>query len=253
MKTQVSIAAVVLTGAAALAASGNAATSRDAAAAQQGAPRIEQMIVFRSGAVVSGRAAAKPTVAIVDGRRCAVAARTALAALLRVDPGRIGFHDYGDCSNRAADSAGLFVKSIRGERNRAQDGWVYKVGRKLATAGAADPAGPFGDGRLKAGQRVLWFYCRQLAAGTCQRSLEIDTAVDGRRLAVTVMGYDDAGDGVAVKGATVVAAGEAATGGERATTGADGSATLTLDRGSYRVHATKRGVSRSFGKRVEIE
>ena len=246
MKAQVSIAAVVLVGAVGLAASGHAAPPPDATAAQKGAPLIEQMVVFRDGDVVTGRVRAKPAVAKVDGRRCAVAARTALATLLRADPGRIGFHDYGDCSSRAADSAGLFVKSIRGERNRAQDGWVYKVGRRLATAGAADPAGPFGDGRLKGGQRVLWFYCRQLEAGTCQRSLEIETAVDGRRLSVTVTGYDDAGDGVTVKGAAVVA------GDERATTQADGSATLTLDRGSYRVHATRRGASRSFAKRVRI-
>jgi hypothetical protein len=246
MRTQVSIAAVVLTGVAALPASGNAAAAEVVAAGPQGAPRIEQMIVFRSGAAVSGRVTPKPTMAVVDGRRCAVAARTAMAALLRVDPGPIGFHDYGDCSSRAADSAGLFVESIRGERNRAQDGWVYKVGRKLATAGAADPAGPFGDGRLKAGQRVLWFYCRQLAAGTCQRSLEIDTEIDGRRLSVTVTGYDDAGKGRAVKDATVVA------GDKRARTGEGGSATLTLDRGSYRVYATKRGATRSFARRVNV-
>lgn len=246
MKAQVSIAAVVLVSAVGLAANGHALPPQDATAAQQGAPQIEQMVVFRGGAVVSGRVVAKPTVAMVDGRRCAVAARTALATLLRADPGRVGFHDYGDCSGRAADSAGLFVKSIRDERNRGQDGWVYKVGRELATAGAADPAGPFGDGRLMAGQRVLWFYCRQLEAGTCQRSLEIETAVDGRRLSVTVTGYDDAGDGVAVGGAEVVA------GEERATTGADGGATLTLGRGGYRVHASKRGAIRSFAKRVRI-
>jgi hypothetical protein len=242
MKAQVSIAAVVATGAAALAAGGQAVPST----AQGGVPFVEQMVLFPGGDVVRGRVAAKPATAIVDGRRCAVAARTALAALLRADPGRIGFHDYGDCSSRAADSAGLFVRSVRGERNRAQDGWVYKVGRELATAGAADPAGPFGDGRLRAGQRVLWFYCRQRAAGTCQRSLEIDATGGGRRVSVTVTGYDDAGDGVEIEGATVVA------GDVRATTDADGEATLTLDRGRHRIHAVKRGASRSFAERVTI-
>ena len=207
---------------------------------------ISQMVLFPGGDVVRERVVAKPAVATVDGSRCAVAARTAMATLLRADPGRIGFHDYGDCSNRAADSAGLFVESIRDARNRAQDGWVYKVGRRLATAGAADPAGPFGDGRLRAGQRVLWFYCRQREAGTCQRSLEIEAAVDGRRLSVTVTGYDDAGDGVAVRGATVVA------GDRRASTDADGRATLTLKPGRYWVHAIKRGTSRSFSERVTI-
>jgi hypothetical protein len=207
---------------------------------------ISQMVLFPGGDVVRDRVAAKPAVATVDGRRCAVAAKTAMATLLRADPGRVGFHDYGDCSGRAADSAGLFVESIRGERNRAQDGWVYKVGRRLATAGAADPAGPFGDGRLRAGQRVLWFYCRQRSAGTCQRSLEIDTAVEGRQLSVTVTGYDDAGDGVTVKGATVVV------GDQRASTDADGRATLRLKPGRHWVYAAKRGTSRSFAERVTI-
>ena len=40
---------------------------------------------------------------------------------------------------------------IAGERNRGQDGWVYKVGRRAGTAGAADAAGPFGNGRGCAG------------------------------------------------------------------------------------------------------
>jgi hypothetical protein len=242
MKAQVSIAAVVLIGAAALG-SGAHATP---AAAQQAAPRISQMVLLPGGDVVRGRVAGRPATATVEGRRCAVAARTAMATLLRADPGRIGFHDYGDCSGRADDSAGLFVESIRGARNRAQDGWVYKVGGRLATAGAADPAGPFGDGRLRAGQRVLWFYCRQRLAGTCQRSLEVDTAIDGRRLSVTVTGYDDAGDGVKIEGATVIA------GDERVSTDADGRATLTLDRGRHWVHAAKRGMSRSFAERVTI-
>jgi hypothetical protein len=245
MKARVSIAMAVLTGAACLAASGQAAAPSDAGAARQGALRIEQMVVFRSGKVVSGRVPAKPVAATVDGRRCAVAARTPLATLLHADPGPIGFHDYGACSRRAADGVGLFVRSIRGERNRGQDGWVYKVGRRTATAGAADPSGPFGDGRLRWGQRVVWFYGLYRDAGF-QRSLEIDTAVDGRRLSVTVTGYDDGGDGVAVAGAKVRA------GAARATTDADGRATLTLERGSHRVHAEKRGAIRSFAKRVRI-
>lgn len=246
MKAQVTIAAVALAGVAGMAASGQAAQPRDATGAQTGAPRVEQMVVFRDGAVVDRRVAARPTMATVDGRRCAVAARTALATLIRARPGRIAFRDYGDCSRRPTDSAGLFVEAIRGQRNRLQDGWVYKVGRELATAGAADPSGPFGDGRLRAGQRVLWFYCRQRAAGTCQRSLETEVAVDGPRLSVTVTGYDDAGEGVAVAGATV------RVGRRRATTGADGTATLTLDPGSYRVHSEKPGTIRSFPQAATI-
>lgn len=246
MKAQLSIAAALTVGAAGLFATAQAAPPLDASASQGAAPRVRQMVVFGDGSVVGGRVRAKPTSATVDGRRCAIAARTALATLLRSEPGRIRFHDYGECSRRPADSAGLFVRSIRDERNRGRDGWVYKLGRKLATAGAADPTGPFGDGRLKAGQRVLWFYCRQLATGTCQRSLEVETAVEGRRLSVEVTGYDDAGDGIAVKGATVRAVGKVAR------TDTDGTATLSLARGRHRVHATKRGAIRSFVERVRI-
>lgn len=247
MKAQVSAAAAALVGAAAFAGGAHGAATPRAETAQQGVPKIDQMVVFRSGKVASGRVLAKRTAVRVGGRDCALASATALAALVRSKPGPIGFHDYGSCSRRPADSAGLFVKALRGERNRAQDGWVYKVGRKLATAGAADPSGPFGSGRLRSGDDVVWFYCRQLASGTCQRSLEIDTAVDGDRLSVTVTGYDDVGDGAAVAGATVRA------GGERATTDSDGKATLTLARGSHSVHAAKQGTIRSFAKRVKID
>jgi hypothetical protein len=242
MKAQVSTAAVALAALAVLAAGAHGAP----APVQKGVPQIDQMVVFRSGAVVTKRVLAKRTTAPIGRRGCAVAAATPLAALLRADPGPLAFHDYGSCSRRPADSSGLFVKSIRGERNRRQDGWVYKVGRKLATAGAADPAGPFGDGRLRSGDDVVWFYCRQFSTGSCQRSLAIETTVDGRELSVAVTGYDDAGDGAAVAGATVLA------GDRRATTGDDGKATLTLDRGSHLVHAAKRGAIRSFAKRMRI-
>jgi len=246
MKAQVSTAAAALAGAVLLASAAPGAAAPLASTAQKGAPRIDQMIVFRSGAVVSQRVRTIRTTAEVGRRDCAVASATALAALLRAEPGPIAFHDYGSCSRKPADSAGLFVEAIRGERNRRQDGWVYKVGRKLATAGAADPAGPFGDGRLRSGDDVVWFYCRQRATGTCQRSLEIDTAIDGHRLSVAVTGYDDAGEGRAVAGATVRA------GGRRATTDEDGRATLTLPADTHEVYAAKRGMIRSFAKRVRI-
>jgi hypothetical protein len=247
MKAWVVTGAIVLGAAAAVAGSALGDPLPAAEAAQKGVPRIEQMVVFRSGAVVRGRVRAKRTTAAVRGRRCAIAAATPLAALLRAAPGPIRFHDYGSCSRRTADGAGLFVKAMRGERNRGQDGWVYKVGRKLATAGAADPAGPFGDGRLREGDRVAWFYCRQLATGTCQRSLEVATEVDGSEVAVAVTGYDDAGDGVAIAGASVRA------GDERARTDGEGKATLELDRGRHLVLAVKKGTIRSFAERVTIE
>jgi hypothetical protein len=245
MQARVLTAAAALATAAALASTAQAAPSQ-ATASERGVPSVRQMVVFRSGAVVSGRVLARRTTVAVGGRRCGVAAATPLAALLRAKPGRIAFHDYGACSRRPADSSGLFVRAMRGERNRAQDGWVYKVGRKLATAGAADTAGPFGRGRLRRGDRVTWFYCRQHDSGSCQRSLELETRVAGDALSVTVTGYDDAGDGVAIAGATVRAAGR------RVTTDADGRATLTLPPGSHRVQAGKRGTIRAFAERVRI-
>ena len=107
------------------------------------------MVVFRDGDAVQRTVAAKEVRVKVGRKRCAAGDGTALAALVRSRIGRLGLRDYGSCSTRARDSAGLFVSSIRGERNRGQDGWVYKVGRRGATAGAADPSGAFGRGRLK--------------------------------------------------------------------------------------------------------
>lgn len=222
------------------------AASAAATAAQRGVPRIRQMVVFRNGKTLIGTVAARRTWVRVAGRRCAIAAATPLAALVRSDPGPLGFHDYGTCGARPADATSVFVKRIRGDRNRGLDGWVYKVGRKLATAGAAEPTGPFGAGRLRSGDEVVWFYCRQRTRTTCQRSLQVRPQVDGRRVEVTVTGYDDAGDGVPVAGATV------RSGKRAATTDAEGRATLRLPRGRHLVHAAKRGTVRSFARRVVV-
>jgi len=157
-------AAVVLLAAAALA----AATAAPAAAT------VRQMVVFRSGKSLTKDVSARSVRVRVHRRTCAVPGRTALAALVRSHPGHIGLRDFGSCSRHARDAGGLFVRSIRHDRNKGRDGWVYKVGRKAATAGAADPTGPFGTGRrLRSGQRVLWFYCRLSSAGSCQRALAV--------------------------------------------------------------------------------
>jgi hypothetical protein len=122
---------------------------------------------------------------------------------------------------------------------------VYKVGRRSATAGAADPGGPFGRGRLRTGQRVTWFYCR-LRDGGCQRSLELRATSEPGGVLATVRGYDDEGRGAPVDGAKVTA------GGATATTGADGLVHLALAPGSYRAVATKAGLVRSFPERVTV-
>jgi len=181
----------------------------------------------------------------VAGRRCTAGDRTALAALVRSKPGKLRLHDFGSCTRKASDGAGLFVRSIGGDANRGQNGWVYKVGRRAASAGAADPGGPFGRGLLRAGQRVTWFYCR-MRDGGCQRTLELKLTTQPGTLIATVRGYDDQGDGVAVAGAEVSA------GGASAQTDASGVARLVLPAGSYRAVATKSGLVRSFAERVEV-
>jgi hypothetical protein len=181
----------------------------------------------------------------VEGRRCTTGRATPLAALVRSRPGRLRLRDFGSCSLRARDGGLLFVEGIRGDVNRGQNGWVYKVGRRAATAGAADPAGPFGRGRLRAGQRVTWFYCR-LRQGGCQRTLELKLRTEPGTLVATVRGYDDEARGIPVEGATVSA------GGSEASTDSSGEARLSLPAGRYRAVATRDGMVRSFAEAVEV-
>jgi hypothetical protein len=209
------------------------------------APKVSQLVVFRDGSSAAKTVSTRAAALKVGGRRCTAGDGTALAALVRSRPGKLRLHDFGSCSRRAADGGGLFVRGIRGDVNKGQNGWVYKVGRRAATAGAADPGGPFGRGRLRSGQRVTWFYCR-LRSGGCQRSLELKVRTQAGAVVATVRGYDDEGKGVAVAGATVSA------GGATAQTDAAGVATLSLSAGRHSVVATKPGLVRSFGERVEV-
>jgi hypothetical protein len=217
-----------------------AAPSADAAA-----PTVRQMVAFRSGEAVTKKVRASRVLVRVRRRRCAAGDGTALAALVRSRPRRLRLRDFGSCSRNPRDGAGLFVSAIGPDRNRGQNGWVYKVGRRSATAGAADPSGPFGRGRLRSGQRVTWFYCR-LRGGGCQRTLEVRASAEPGGLVARVRGYDDEGTGVAVEGATVSA------GRVSALTGRGGSARLALPAGVHRVVASKPGLVRSFAERVEV-
>jgi hypothetical protein len=229
----------------ALIAAGVLALGLGAPAAGAAAPTVKQLVAFRDGGSVAKTVSTRAVTLKVEGRRCTAGDATPLAALVRSHPGKLRLSDFGACSRRAANGGGLFVKGIRGDVNRGQNGWVYKVGRRSATAGAADPAGPFGNGRLRAGQRVTWFYCR-LRNGGCQRTLEVKVRPQAGRLIATVRGYDDEGNGVAVSGATVSA------GGTSAETGAGGTATLERPAGRYSVVATTAGLVRSFAERLEV-
>jgi hypothetical protein len=216
------------------------------AAAQAASPTVEQLVVFRDGSAKQKHATARASSARVGGKRCAVAAGTALAALLRSRVGPLKLNDYGSCSRRAADAGGLYVRQIAGDRARGANGWVYKVGNKVATAGAGDPAGAFGRGRLAKGSRITWFYCR-MKASACQRTLGVKPRPQGGgALKVTVRAYDDRGRSKLVSGATVHS------GDATATTGPDGSATLQLAPGRARVFATAKGRVRSFEEAVDV-
>lgn len=214
-------------------------------AAEAAPPKVRQLVVFRDGSAQTNTVSTRASTVRVDGRRCTTGRATALSALVRSRVGRLRLIDFGSCSLSAADGGGLFVKKIRRDANRGQNGWVYKVGRRAATAGAADPSGPFGRGRLRGAQRVTWFYCR-LRNGGCQRTLELRLRTEPGGVVASVRGYDDAGRAVAVAGASVTA--DAAS----ALTDAAGEARLALPAGRHSVVAQKEGAVRSFAERVVL-
>jgi len=238
------------------AAAGTASPGPLASAAAAG-PRLQTMIVGRDGRVSFGprTVAASETTVEAGRRRCRVAAGTPLAALAAARRARGPSFAVADlaasCSaRRARDSAGLFVRRVGRDRNRGRAGWIYKVGNRAGTSGAADPSGPFGAGRLRAGARVLWFWCR--VALSCQRSLVVSPAAlgvaPGRPLAVVVRAYDDLGRGRPLAGASVIL------GRARTTTGRGGRAVLTapLVGGRYRLAATARGTIPAFAGAIEV-
>jgi hypothetical protein len=183
----------------------------------------------------------------VGGRTCTVAGATPLAALLGTRP-KITLRDYGRCGRSVRDAGALFVTRVGPDSNRGQDGWVYKVGRRAGSIGAGDPAG-----RLRAGGRVVWFYCVHAGSGSCQRTLEVEplasTVAPGGALRVRVRGFDDNGRGEPAAGAAVHL-GDAV-----ATAGSDGVATLTAPAGasgSLPLSADASGAVASFPRRVTV-
>ena len=224
------------------------AAAAPAAPAAKPPPKVHQLVVFRDGSDRQGTVKASAVHVHVGGRKCTVGAATALAALVRSKPPKLRLHDYGSCSSHARDAAGLFVRAIGPDANKGQDGWVYKVGHRAATAGAADPAGPFGNGRLKNGSRVTWFYCHMNATNhSCQRTLDLATKSPAPgQLRVHVTAYDDRGKGKPSTGATVHA------GALTATTDLHGDATFALPPGKVSVFAEKSGAIRSFTTKASV-
>jgi hypothetical protein len=223
-----------------------------APAAADARGKVDVMVVGRSEVLVPATSVKlKARHVGLHGRRCAIGRATPLSALAGTGV-RFGLVDYGACSRRKRDAGSLYVRRIGPDRERGRHGWVYKVGRKVGNAGAADPAGPFGTGRkLRAGQQVLWFWCVKDKRDACQRTLEASAAeavAPGAPLTVTVRGYDEQGRGVPVAGATVTL------GAATAVTGADGVATVIAPAttGKTALEATKPGLVRSFPRTVEV-
>jgi hypothetical protein len=179
----------------------------------------------------------------VAGRRCRLAAATPLAVLAATKL-KLGLRDYGRCGKRPRDAAGLYVTRIKREREKGRGGWVYKIGRRAPSLGAADLTR-----KLRDGQRVTWFWCEQDDSGGCQRTLEArpdrTKAAPGETLTVTVRGYDDHGKGIAVEGVTVTL------GPATAVTDAAGTAVLTVAE-SGELEATREGFVRAFPVEVTV-
>ena len=225
-----------------------------APAAAGAAPRVRVMVVGRSDLLLAPRTVTARAVTVAaSGKRCGVAAGTPLAALAgarRAGAPSFSVRDFGgSCTRAARNSAQLFVTRIGGDRNRGQGGWTYKVGTRAGSAGAANPAGPFGNGRLRSGAHVTWFWCRR--GGACQRTLSVASrgrVGHGGRLRVVVRGYDDFGHARRIRGARV------RLGGRSAVTGPHGVAHVRAPRrtGRVRLTATKRGLVRAFDRRIRV-
>jgi hypothetical protein len=216
-----------------------------------GAPTVHVLVVGKDSVLASAdRVRAGRRAVRASGRRCLVPASTPLAALdARLATEHVGYHarDFGRCSPRTAGSSRqLFVDRIARDRNRGRNGWFYKLNDLAGTAGGADPSGIPG-GRLRKGDRVLWFFCRfDAAAGSCQRSLRITLADrivrPGAQVAVRVRGYDNEARGRPASGASVGlgALSALADSGGKATLAAPGT------EGNYVVTATAAGAVPAF-------
>jgi hypothetical protein len=203
-----------------------AAHRATAARAARAAPTVEVMVVGHTRTLAAARTIRLSAQSIQIGRhRCPVPAGTALAGLIASHL-RPRVTDAAGC-----DPASMFVTKVGPDANRGIQGWEYKVGHRSPSTGAGDPGG-----RLRQGQQLLWFWC--VRASACEQTLGVTL----RGTTARVVGYDDNGHGKTIAGATVHL--------DRltATTGADGTAQLTITPGRHTVYASKAGLVPSFSK-----
>jgi hypothetical protein len=252
-----STGALALTAAAVMAAAAVPVDASPTAQLAGAAPSVQTMVVGASGHVLSEARTVSASVATVrvGARSCAVASGTPLAALAALRRGggpAFLLRDYAHCGASAANSSELFVYSLGGEANRAQNGWEYKVNGVSGSTGAGDPSGPSGNGtRLSSGEQVLWFWCQASGAG-CERTLRLSasssTVHPNRALTVAVSGQENEGHSAPVAGAIV------ALDSDFASTGSNGRATLIAPAtpGSYQLRATARGLVPSFPETIVV-
>jgi hypothetical protein len=201
-----------------------------APAAEAAPPRVDAMIVHRSGATTGPQRVA---VGAVRVRRCRVGEGLPIGVLSAL---RVSFGATGSCGS-------LYVNRIGRQRASGAQGWVFKVGRRIPSRGASDPSTA-----LRSGQRIVWFWC--VRAGACQRTLAMQaprTTRRARTFRVVVRGYDDSGRGRRVRGAAIRYDGRVARTNRR------GVATLrALRPGRLRLVAVRRGMVRSFPSTVVV-
>jgi len=137
------------------------------------------------------------------------------------------------------------------------EGWSYKVDNRAGTAGAADPAGPFGAGMLKPNSRVLWFWCvYDPTTYACQRNLVISsptTAHVGKAFTVSIKACDDSNSCIAAKSVRV-----SLDGGQSVVTTSSGTASLTAAAaGKHVITATEASTGSprrpdAFGESISV-
>jgi hypothetical protein len=190
-------------------------------------PRVQALVVGRNGWTVGPRTVAVRALRV---NRCRLRAGLPIGILRAL---RQPFRAEGSCSS-------LYVSQIRRDRERGAGGWVYKVGRRLPGRSASAPAG-----RLRSGQKVIWFWCRR--AGACQRTLSTSARSSRGRMRAIVTAYDDFGRGRRVAGATVLVRRLGARRRSTIRTGRDGTVLIRVTRGRrYRVDSRRRGIVRGF-------
>src|SRR2546423_1748812 len=125
----------------ALALAGTAAAVAVAAPPAAAAPKVEQLVVQKSGTARQAKVTADRTHVKVGNRTCVVPSATALAALLLSDVPKVRLHDYGSCSDNAGDAGGLFVRSNDGHGNKRTNFGVCLVHGQPGQPSADEPRG----------------------------------------------------------------------------------------------------------------